>query len=95
MRVRNVKHPIIAQTHQTDGVSGCRQFMQNRYDTFEGLQNFVPSTKLTKGLCLLIKNGGNGLDRVTILELLGEWMSGQYYAGLFFVVLYSSLEEEL
>ena len=69
--------------------------MQNRYDRFEGLEDFVPSTKLTEGLCLFMKNGGNRLDRVTILELLGEWMSGQYYAGLFLVVLYGSLEEDL
>jgi hypothetical protein len=69
--------------------------MQNRYDIFKGLEDFVPSTKLTEGFSLFVKNGGNRLDRVTILELLGEWMSGQYYAGFFFVVLYSSLEEDL
>jgi hypothetical protein len=69
--------------------------MQNRYDSFERLKDFVPSAKITEGLCLFLKNGGNGLDRVTILELLGEWMSGQYYARLFLVVLYGSLEEDL
>ena len=43
-----------------------------------------------------MKNGGNGLERVAILKLLREWMFGQYYyARLYFIVLHSSLEEDL
>jgi hypothetical protein len=32
---------------------------------------------------------------VTILEFLGEWMFGQYYARLSFIVLEGSLKEDL
>ena len=51
--------------------------MQNRYDIFEGLENFVPSTKFTDCLCLFMKTGGNGvngLERVPIFMLFREWM---------------------
>jgi hypothetical protein len=44
---------------------------------------------------LLTKNCGNGLDRVTTLELLGEWMIGQCLARLLFIVSKGSLEELL
>jgi hypothetical protein len=44
---------------------------------------------------LFTKNGGNGLDRVTVLELRGEWMLGKYYARLLLVDLHGSLEEDL
>jgi hypothetical protein len=42
---------------------------------------------------LFTKNGGNGLDGVTILEALGERMFGQFYARLLLVVLQSGLKE--
>jgi hypothetical protein len=40
-----------------------------------------------------MKNCGNGLDRVTTLELLSEWMIGQCLARLFFIVSKGSLKE--
>jgi hypothetical protein len=42
-----------------------------------------------------MENGGNGLDGVTLLEVLGEWMFGQCYARLAFIVLQGSLEKDL
>jgi hypothetical protein len=42
-----------------------------------------------------MKNGGNGLDRVAVLKLFGEWMIDQYYARLGFVVSQGSLKEHL
>ena len=44
---------------------------------------------------MFTKNDGNGLDRVTILELLGEWMIGQVLARLLFIVTKGSLKEWL
>jgi len=44
---------------------------------------------------LFTKNGGNRLNRVTILELLGEWMIGQLLACLLFIVTKGSLKERL
>jgi hypothetical protein len=43
---------------------------------FERFHDFVLAPEFTEGLCLFVKNGGNGLDRIRILELLGEWMFG-------------------
>jgi hypothetical protein len=34
---------------------------------------FFLAPEFTKGLDLFVKNGGNGLDRITILELPSEW----------------------
>jgi hypothetical protein len=47
------------------------------------------------GFRLFTKNGGNGLDRVTTLEFLGEWMIGQCLARLLFIVSKGSLKELL
>ena len=45
------------------------------------LQYFVLSPEFTEGLCLFTKDGIKGLDGVTILEFLCEWMLVQCYAG--------------
>jgi hypothetical protein len=42
-----------------------------------------------------LKNGGDGLDGVTTLELLGERVFGQCYARLLIVFLQGSLEQHL
>ena len=44
---------------------------------------------------MFMKNGGNGLDRMTLLEALGKRMFGQCYARLGFIVLQGSLEKDL
>jgi hypothetical protein len=98
MGVRNVKHSISAyrvSTYQIDNISGRRKFMQNRYGFCEWLQDFVLSAEFTEGLGLFTKNVGNRLNRTTILQLLREWMLGQDYARLLFVVSQGSLEENL
>ena len=69
--------------------------MQTREDSFERLQDSVLSAKFTESLCLISKNGGDGLDGITVLELLGEWVLGQWYARLVLVVLQSNLKEYL
>jgi hypothetical protein len=48
--------------------------MWNGYGHFERLQDFVVSPEFLESLCLFTKNGGNGLDGVTALELFGEWV---------------------
>ena len=52
-----------------------------------------PLAEVAEGLCLLTKNGGNGLYGVAVLELLGEWMFSQCYARLLFIVLQNGLEK--
>ena len=42
-----------------------------------------------------MKNGGNELDGIAILELVGERMLGQCYARLLFVVLQGSFKKHL
>ena len=42
-----------------------------------------------------MKNGGNGLDGVAVLEPIGEWMLRQFYARLLFVVLQGGLKKHL
>jgi len=42
-----------------------------------------------------MKNNGNGVDRVALLEALGEWMFGQCYARKPFVVMQGSFEKDL
>ena len=42
---------------------------------------------------MFLKDGGNGLDGVMILEALGKRMFGQFYARLLLVVLQSGLKE--
>ena len=74
------------------GSSGGK-YMQNNQDLFKWLQDFVLFPEVVEVLCLLTKNVGNGLDGVTILEALGERVSGQIYARLLLVVLQSGLEE--
>jgi hypothetical protein len=44
---------------------------------------------------LFTENNGNGLDRVTTLELVGKWMIGQCPARLVFIVSKGSLEDLL
>jgi hypothetical protein len=67
--------------------------MQNDKDYFEWLQDFVVSREFLEVLCLFTKNGGDGLDRVTLLEALGERMFGQIYVRLLLVVFQSGLKE--
>jgi hypothetical protein len=67
--------------------------LQNSYDLFEWLQYIVFFPEFLEALRLFTKNGGNGLDGVTILEALGERMFGQFYARLLFVFAQSGLKE--
>ena len=67
--------------------------MQNGQDLFEWLQNFVFFPEFLEVLRLFTKNVGNGLDRVIILEALGEGMFSQFYARLLLVVPQSGFKE--
>lgn len=69
--------------------TGGRKFIYGVF--FNGFTILSPS----ECSCLFTKNGGDGLDGITILELLGKWMIAQYYARLPFVALQGSLEEHL
>ena len=98
MSVRHRKLSQRLRTYQTNilaKVSSGRKFTQNGYGLFEGLQDFVRSPEFTEGLCLFMENSGNGLDGVTILKSVGEWMLSQCYARFLFVVLQGSLKKDL
>jgi hypothetical protein len=40
----------------------------------EGSHHLVPTSVFIEGLCLPLKKGNEGLERVTRLELVDEWM---------------------
>jgi hypothetical protein len=42
-----------------------------------------------------MKNGGDGLDGIALPEALGEWMFGQCYVRIPFIVVQGSLEKNL
>ncbi len=55
----------------------------NRYGILNGFHNSIASWRITESLHLALNKKNNGLNRVTILELLGNWVLGQYYVGCF------------
>jgi hypothetical protein len=86
-------------TYQTDALTKSRaggNSMQNIDYTLEQFHHFaVVSSKFSKGLCLLLKDCGDGLDRIAIFELPSERMVDQFHSCLLFVVMQGSLEEQL
>jgi hypothetical protein len=67
--------------------------MQNGQDLFEWLEDLVFFPAFLEVLRLFTKNGGNAVDRVTILQALGERMFRQFYARLLPVVPQSGLKK--
>jgi hypothetical protein len=53
----------------------------------------IVSSKFVKDPRLLLKNGGDGINRIACLKLLGEGMIDQSGPRLVFVLLESSVEE--
>jgi len=74
-------------------VSSGRNCTQSRYGTLERFHDSIAPPEFGEGSCLILEYSGNGLDGVTILELLGEWVIRQCYASLFFVILQDNLEK--
>ena len=81
-------------THQADRGNTSREGVQDFHNTLEGFRNpaIIPS-KFTEHSCLVMKHGGDGLDRVAILEFLGEGVAKQWGARLVLVVLKGGLEK--
>jgi hypothetical protein len=52
---------------------------------------FDPS-KFIEGLCLFLKDRGEGLDRIALFKLLGERVVDQF-PGLLFISMQGNLEE--
>jgi hypothetical protein len=68
--------------------------MQDMDYTLERFHHFAfDSPKFIEGLCLLLKDRGDGLDRNTLFEFLGERVVNQFLPGLLFISLQGSLEE--
>jgi hypothetical protein len=61
--------------------------MQNGDGRLEGFHDStITSSKFTEGPRSFVKNGCDGLNRVTLEKLLGAWVFGQSCPRLFFVV---------
>jgi len=93
----NVGHPHrrlgTYQVHTiAEGGSGSKN-AQNCYGILDGFHDSIASFKITEFSCLALKDSGNGLDGVTIVDLLGKWMFSQCYTGRFFIVLQGRLEK--
>jgi hypothetical protein len=70
--------------------------MQEMDYTLEWFRHFAfDSSKFIEGLCFLLKDCGDGLDRIALVEFLGERMIDQFLPGLLFISLQGSLEERL
>lgn len=79
-----------------DGRDAGRKRIQDRYSTlaserYRTSNSVLPSPEFTEWPCLSLKHSSNGLARVTILELLREWVAGQYRSVL---VLQGRLEQD-
>jgi hypothetical protein len=81
-------------THQADSFAGGGKRMQDMDYTLEWFHHFVVvSSKFSEGPCLLLKDCGDRLDRVTIFEVPSERMVDQFLLCLLFVVIQGSIEE--
>ena len=68
--------------------------MHDMYYTLEWFHHFaVVSSKFSEGSCLLLKNFGDRLNRITVLEFRSERVIDQFHACLLFIIMQSSLEE--
>ena len=78
-------------TYQTGGK--CIQDMDYMFEWFH--QFAVVSSKFSEGPCLILKDCGDRLDRITIFEPPGERMVDQFHPCLLFIVMQGSIEEGL
>ena len=70
--------------------------MHDMHNTLERLHHFVVvSSKFSEGLCLLLKDCGDRLNRIAAFELPGERVVDQFHARLLFIVMQGCLEEGL
>jgi hypothetical protein len=53
----------------------------------------VASSQFTEGPYLILKNGSDGLCRVAIFEISGEWVFNQFDPGLYLVLAHGGLEK--
>jgi hypothetical protein len=94
--INTYKRNLTYQTYTlTKSRAGGKRMRDMDY-TLEEFHHFViVSSKFSEVPCLLLKDRGDGLDRITIFELPGERMFDQFYPRLFFIALQGSLEERL
>jgi hypothetical protein len=55
----------------------------------------VVSPKFSEGPCLLLKDGGDGLDGIAIFESPSERVFDQFHPRLLFIITQGSIEERL
>jgi hypothetical protein len=83
-------------TYQTDSFAAGGKRMQDMDYTLERFHHFVVvSSEFSEEPCLLLKDFGDGLDRITIFELPSERMVNQFLPCLPFIVMQGSIEERL
>jgi hypothetical protein len=78
-------------TYQTGG-----KCMHDMHYTLEWFHHFaVVSSKFSEGLCLLLKDCGDRLNRIATFELPSERVVDQFHARLLFIVMQGCLEKGL
>jgi len=86
-------------TYRTNTLAKSRASGEHKQDvdaTLERLHRLaVFSSEFAHALCLFLKHGGHGLDRVARFELFGKRVFDKFCAGLLFIVLQSRVEEGL
>jgi hypothetical protein len=91
--------PLSNPTYQTNAFAENRAIGKHKQDVDATVERFhrlaVLSSEFVETLCLLLKHGGDGLDRVASIELLGERVFGQFCPGLSFIVSQGGVEEGL
>jgi hypothetical protein len=86
-----LKKQISHKHYSTYQIGG--KHMQDMDYTLEWFHHFVlVSSKFSEVPCLLLKDGGDGLDRIATFELPSERMFDQSHSCLCFIVMQSSLE---
>jgi hypothetical protein len=81
-------------TYQTDSFAADGKRMQDMDYALERFHHFViVSSKFSKCLCLLLKDCGDGLDRIAVFELPSERMVDQFLPCLLFIILQGSIKE--
>lgn len=86
-------------TYHTNALAKKRAIGKREQHVDATLERFhrlaVLSSEFADALCLLLKQGGDGPDRVASFELLGERVFGQFCPGLPFIVSQGGVEEGL
>jgi hypothetical protein len=95
--IREVQHRSACPTYHTDNVTEgtiAGKRIQNGDGRFERFHDSaVTSSGPSEDLCLFLEDLRDGIERVALLELLGQWVHSPWLACLLCVLLQGRLEE--